>query len=165
MTEFYDRSFNQNEWFVIIILAVGMIFVWLSPKRFPLKEAMVYFLYSVFVGMFFDKTISIEPFDFYDVNDNSSYQLMDFLSYWMYGPFGYFFVYYFDYFKIRYSYAPLYVLLWAVFSVIMEFFAQSVGVFHYKNGYSIFYSFPIYLFVLSLQIYLYKRINSAKTTK
>ena len=158
----YDNKFNGNEWFVLISLITGLLLVWRLKKRFTLKEAMTYFLYSVFLGMLFDHTISIEPFDFYDVNDNSSYQLMDFLTYLMYGPFGYICIYLYDYFKVKPSYTPIYILIWAAISITMEIIATNLGVFHYKNGYKIYYSFPIYLLTLIPNIYLYKFLHHNK---
>jgi len=57
----YDQKFNSNEWFIIAILIIGFILVWKLPKRFPIKESLVYFMGFVFIGMVFDHTISIRP--------------------------------------------------------------------------------------------------------
>lgn len=156
----YDQKFNSNEWFVIAALTIGVILVWKLPKRFPIKESLVYFIGFVFLGVVFDHTISIKPFDYYDVNDKSSYQLMDFVSYLMYGPFGYLYIYFYDFFKIKNKYNTIYVLLWTIISVVTEYFAHVFGVYHYKNGYEIYYSFPIYLLLLMSYLYLYKLLNS-----
>jgi hypothetical protein len=77
----------------------------------------------------------------------------------MFGSYGYLYVYIYDHFKIKTSYAPIYVLAWSCISTHMELMADYMGVFHYKNGYTIYYSFPIYLITLSLPIYLYKKKN------
>jgi hypothetical protein len=161
----YDQYFNKNEWFDIIALLTGLILVWRFRKGLTIKEAIVYFFYSVFIGMVFDHTISIKPFDFYDVNDNSSYQLMDFLTYFMYGPYGYLFIYFYNRFKVKIKYTPIYILVWACISMTMEFIAHMLGVYHYKYGYQIYYSFPIYLLTLSFQICLYRflRIRREET--
>lgn len=154
----YDQKFNSNEWFVIITLIIGVILVWKLPKRFSIKQSLVYFIGFVFLGLVFDSTVGIEPIDYYDVIDKSSYELMDFVSYLSYGPFGYLY----DYFKIENKYNTIYVLLWTIISVVTEYFAHVFGVFHYKNGYEIYYSFPIYLLILMSYLYLYKFINSKK---
>lgn len=158
----YDNKFNLNEWFVLFLLSSGLVLVWRLKKRFSTKEAIIYFLYSFFTAMVFDHTISVAPIDYYDVNDNSRYAFMDFLTYLMYCPFGYLFIYFFDRLKVKFSYAPAYVLLWALISVAMEFIAHSLGVYHYKNGYQIYYSFPIYLLTFSLSISLYRYLKSNK---
>lgn len=155
----YDRNFNSNEWFVIGSLIIGVILVWKLPKRFSFKESLVYLIYFIFVGMIFDHTISIEPFDYYDVNDSSSYQLMDFMSYLSFGPFGYLYIYFYDFFKIQNKYNAFYILLWTIIALVTEYIAHAFGVYHYKNGYEIYYSFPIYLLILTSHLYLYKLLN------
>lgn len=161
----YDQKFNQNEWFVIISLAAGLILFWRLKSRFTTKEVIVYFLFSFYMGIVLDHSISVNPFDFYDVNDNSSYQFIDFLTYLMYGPFGYIFIFCYDYFKIKSQYSPLYILVWVFISIGMEFFAQSLGVYHYKNGYEIFYSFPVYLLVFSIGLCLYRFLHTSINVK
>lgn len=156
----YENKFDLNEWFTLIALFMGIASIWITPKRFPPQHSIIYLLCCVFMAMIFDHTISIEPFDFYDVNDNSSYQLMDFLTYLMYAPFGYWVIYFYDLFKIKQSYQTLYILGWAVFSIAIEFFAQRLGVYHYKNGYQIYYSFPIYLCLALFLLSIYKILSA-----
>jgi hypothetical protein len=68
----YDDRFNLNEWIIILILMVGMAVMLFLPRLFPIKKAAVYYLYGVFFGLLMDHLISINPIDYYDVNDNSS---------------------------------------------------------------------------------------------
>jgi hypothetical protein len=161
----YDHRFNQNEWFVIISLAAGLTLFWRFKNRFTVKEVIAYFLYSFFIGIVLDHSISVKPFDFYDVNDNSSYQFIDFLTYLMYAPFGYIFIFCYDYFKIKFKYTPLYILVWVSISIGMEFFAHILGVYHYKNGYEIYYSFPIYLLAFSAYLCLYRFLHTSINVK
>ncbi len=160
----YDQKFNINEWSIILAFIVGIILVWKLPKRFPLKEALVYFTYFIFIGIIFDHTLSIEPFDYYDVNDLSSYQLIDFLSYLSFGAFGYIYIYVYDFFQIKDRYNTIYILSWTLISLVVEYIAQTyLGIYHYKNGYEIYYSFPIYLLMLMPNLYLYRLLNSKNT--
>lgn len=152
----YDERFNKNEWFIIVFLITGMMLFWKIKGSFSVKETLVYFLFNIFIGMATDHSISIIPFDFYDVNDSSAYQLMDFLTYVMYGPYGYLIYYFYDYYKIKLSYTPAYILLWSIIAISIEAFSHYIGIFHYKNGYKIYYSFPIYLLTFSLCICLFK---------
>ncbi|MDF2713611.1 MAG: hypothetical protein K0R28_536 [Paenibacillus sp.] len=153
----YDNRWNANEWFVIGMLALGFILLAMPPRRFPVKWSTVFTLYGIFTGLFLDHSISVDPVDYYDVNENSSYEVMDFLTYVMYGPFSYIFAYLHDRWKIKPSQDPLFVLCWALLSVSVEWIAMKAGVFHYKNGYVIYYSFPIYLLMTSLYVlFLYK---------
>lgn len=161
----YDHNFNYNELFVLLVLIMGFIIVWKLPKRFSSHEFLVYLLYSVFLGILMDHTISIEPFDFYDVNDSSAYQLMDFLTYVMYGPYGYLFIYLFDYFRIPFKYTTLYAFFWTLTATAFEYAANQLGVFHYKNGYQIWYSIILYLIIYTAAIGLYRILNSKFQSK
>lgn len=160
----YSNSFDKNEWLISLALVIGYTLAFKYRKRFPPKVFLIHLMYGIFFGMTFDKTISLQPFDFYDVNDSSKYEIMDLFTYLMYGPYGYFYIYFYDYFKIRAKYTAAYILGGAALSALMEFFAASLGVYHYKLGYTPFYSFPIYLVVLSFHVYLYKLIRKLPET-
>lgn len=159
----YDSSFNKNEIFILVLLTAGLILVWKLKKIFSFKEGLIYFLFGVFIGLLADHTISIKPIDYYDVNDSNAFQFMDFLTYVMYGPYSYAFAHFYRRFKVKLSYTPLYILLWSLFSLFAEFVSKSVGIFHYKNGYTIYYSFPIYLLTFSIEICLYRFFTNKKT--
>lgn len=156
---YYDNSFNINEWFVIITTIVLLIIIWKLPKIFSTSQAVTYFVYGIFIGMFFDHTISVPPFDFYDVNDSSSYQVIDFISYIMYGPYSYIFIYFYSKLKIVGYKSIGYIVLWTALSILMEWIGTKIGLYHYKQGYRLFFSIPIYLFVQTLQIVIYKIIQ------
>ncbi|ERI91521.1 hypothetical protein HMPREF1982_03165 [Clostridiales bacterium oral taxon 876 str. F0540] len=165
MDAIYDKNFNGNEWYCIITFIIGFLFMFRLKKRFSLKEALVYFFYCVFIGMLADHSIGVPPLDYYDVNDFSSYEFFDFLTYFMFGAYGYLYVYIYDHFNIKSKYAPLYILSWSIVSTFMELCGDYLGVFHYKNGYKIYYSFPIYLLTLGLLSYLYSLIHTGKKVK
>lgn len=151
----YDHGFNENEWFVIASILVMNLAIWLAPRIFSKLEAIGYYIFGIYIGLFYDHTISIKPWDYYDVNDNSSYQVIDFLSYIMYGPYGYFFLYFYVKFNIRGLRTIPYVLVWSAFSVLMEWIGVKVGLFHYDKGYKMYWSFPIYLLSQSMMILFY----------
>lgn len=151
----YDHGFNENEWFVIASILVTNLAIWLAPRIFSKLEAIGYYIFGIYIGLFYDHTISIKPWDYYDVNDNSSYQVIDFLSYIMYGPYGYFFLYFYVKFNIRGLRTIPYVLVWSAFSVLMEWIGVKVGLFHYDKGYKMYWSFPIYLLSQSMMILFY----------
>jgi hypothetical protein len=162
MNEFryYDHQFNGNEWFIIISIIVGTLLVFLLPKRFTKKTTYVFLLVGVFNGFFFDHIFSVLPVSYYDINDNSSFQFMDFLSHIMYAPYSYFFFYLYDFFKIKPHFSLLYILVWSFISVGIEGLCVYVGIFHYQHGYKIYYSFVIYLLVHSIWIIFYRIIKT-----
>lgn len=161
-TIYYSYHFGKNEIYVFFLLASGIALMMICRKVFPIKKTMIFFLYSVFMGLLLDHCISIPPLDYYDVNDTSGFDFMDFLTYIMYGPYGYFFAYFYERLHIKTKLAPLYILAWACSSLLAEYLGILMGVFHYKYGYHIYYSLPIYLIVLSLQLSLYFFLQSKK---
>jgi hypothetical protein len=155
----YDNRFNANEWFVLSALCTGLLTIFLLPRRFRRKRAIIYFLCGVYTGFFFDQTLSLPPFGYYDVNDTSNYNIMDFISYWMYGPYSYLFFYVLDFLKLKAAYCPVYIVVCSAISVFFEWIAMSCGVFHYLHGYSLYVSFPIYLVVQSIWVLLFYRLR------
>lgn len=157
MTEIvYDNRFNTNEWSVILSLCGGVLTVMMLPKRFTTKTASIYFMCGVFFGFFFDHTLSVLPVSFYDVNDTSRFEFMDFLSYFMYGPYSYLFFYLYDRWRIKLRFSVVYILVWTFLSTGFERLNVALGVFHYtEHGYNLFFSFVIYLAVGSSWVVFY----------
>ncbi|KON88645.1 hypothetical protein AF332_18750 [Sporosarcina globispora] len=152
----YEGAFDANEWFVLVNLMAAGILIWKLPKKLSGLETAVHFTIGIFTGMFFDHTISIKPWDFYDVNDTSDYQFIDLLSYIMYGPYSYIFIYLYVKLNVKGHKNILYVTIWTIFAVLIEWFSVKLGIFHYEKGYQISWSFPIYGFFQTLQIMFYK---------
>lgn len=158
MTVYYDYQFNQNEWFILLLLITTYTLVFLLPKRFSMPVSMVFILYGIALGHFVDHTVSVQPFDYYDVNDSSSYQLFDFLSYVMYGPFSYFIVYFFDRFKLKKQHILFYIILWSLLAIGLEYIGIKLGVYHYEKSWKIQISFPSYLAINSILLTLYYKL-------
>ena len=158
MIIYYDNKFNGNEWFIILLLIITYTLVLLLPKRFPLLISIIFLLYGITAGHFFDHTISIQPFDYYDVNDNSYYNVFDFLSYVMYGPFSYFIAYVYHKFKLKKQHVLFYIISWSLIALSFEWVGVKLGVYHYKKGYHIIISFLIYLGINSVFMTLYYKL-------
>ena len=159
MDRIYERSFDLNEWFIIISLIGLLLLIWVTPKIFSFLEGMSYFVYGISVGMFYDHTISIPPWDFYDVNDSSAYQGIDFISYIMYGPYSYFFIYIYRKLRINGIMNLAYILIWTAFSLLMEWLTVKIGIFHFDKGYKMYWSIPIYMAVQSIQLLVHHQIK------
>ncbi|WP_404429852.1 hypothetical protein [Sutcliffiella horikoshii] len=151
----YDFYFNSNEWFIIISLFAGYALIFFLPKRFPLPLSLLFIIIGINSGIVFDHTISIPPFDFYDVNDSSYFELFDFLSYIQYGPYGYLFFYLHSYLKIKGYFNMLYIVVWSIIAMFTEGIATYLGVFHYKEGYVFIYSYPFYFYIQTITLILY----------
>lgn len=160
---YYDYSFNQNEWFVLITIIVSHIIIFMLPKRYPILLSITLYLYGLTMGIMFDNTIGAHIFDFYDIGDSSAYDLMDIATYVMYGPMSYIFIYIQDKFKIHGKLLTTYILLWSLVAFGVEALATYLGLFHYKNGYQIYYSFPIYIGLFGVLYLIYSYIKDNRS--
>ncbi|WAH36610.1 hypothetical protein [Alicyclobacillus dauci] len=140
---------------------MGLSWCFGCPADSPPKKAIIYFLIGAGFGFFFDHSLSTIPVDFYDINDSSKFTPIDVIKYWMYGPVGYLFFYMYDVLKVKPAYSPIYIFAWALLSLGLEWLSFSLGIFHYKHGYRLGYSFPIYLLVNSIWVILYYLVQNA----
>lgn len=162
MTAYYDNQFNQNEWFIIILTLVAYAIAYLLPRRFPKLISAVFILYGIFLGQFIDHTLGLNPFEFYDVNDSSYFEFFDLLSYVMYGPFSYFIPYFFDKFRLKRQHIILYIVVWSLIALGLEWVGIQMEVYHYEKGWHIQYSFPSYLAINSILMALYYKLYKCK---
>jgi hypothetical protein len=163
MIVIYEKSFNLNEWFIIISLVLMSILIWITPKIFSILDGTAYFVYGLIYGMFYDHTISVRPWDFYDVNDSSAYQVMDFLSYVMYGPYSYFFLYFYVKLRIKGFMHIYYVLAWTCLSLLLQWFGIKIGLYHFDKGFKMYWSIPIYIMMQSMLLIYYHLIENSKS--
>lgn len=161
----YDDQFNANEWFIIISLLVGIIMVVILPKRFTKKTTGVFLMCGVFFGFFFDHTLSVIPFSFYDLNDHSHFELIDFVSHFMYGPYCYLFFYLYDLFRIKPRFSLLYLLIWLVLCISLERISLALGIYHFRRGYNTYYSLEIYMVVFLIWVAFYHVIKRYKNRR
>lgn len=152
----YDHHFNLNEWFVLALIIGGFSVIYNLPKFFPIITMIYGLLVGPFLGLVFDHSLAVPPIDLYDVGDDSKYELFDLLSYMMYSPFGYLFIYFYEKFHLKGLMNVLYILFWTILSIALEWVCVKVGVFHYKNGYRLAYSIPIYLLILSEHLFVFQ---------
>ncbi|MFD0825768.1 hypothetical protein ACT8ZR_08825 [Neobacillus sp. M.A.Huq-85] len=153
--QIYDRHFNINEYFILFMILGGFSLIYFIPKIMPMSAMLFCLLFGPFLGMVFDHSLAVPPLDFYDVGDLSDYEFFDILSYMMYCPFGYLFIYFFKKFKVRGLMCIVYILVWTVGAIALEWLCVKIGIFHYKNGYGLRYSICIYVFVESLLVIVY----------
>ncbi|HWO77348.1 MAG TPA: hypothetical protein VNM69_15895 [Bacillus sp. (in: firmicutes)] len=159
MIVIYEKSFDWNEWFVIISILLLNLLILITPKIFSLIEGMAHYLFGIMVVHFFDHTTSVKPWDLYDVNDNSYYQLMDFSYYVMNGSISYFFIYLYSKLGIKGYQTILYIYIWSIIALLLEWIGVKIGLFHYDKGYKMYWSYPIYMLVQTIQIIFYHKIK------
>lgn len=152
-------EFDQNEWFQIIVLIVTMSLVLFLPKRFPTSMVILMFLFSSTTARMTDHLLATPPLDLYDINDTAKYDLIDLLTYILYAPFAYLFLYFYKKFNLRGYNTFLYIVIWAVGGTAFEWICHQFNIFNYK-GWKINYSFGVYLAIQPITILLYRYIKS-----
>lgn len=146
--------FDQNEWFIIVVILVSLIMYKVLPKRFPKAITAIIVLYSIAMPKILDHTIAVKPYNLYDLTDSSKYELFDLIMYAIYPPFGYLFIYIYDYFKFKGIRFAMYIFFWSIASIGMEFIANQLHVFNY-HGWKLIYSLPIYTVIMIINVFLF----------
>lgn len=156
-----EKGFGMNDIFILIVIAVSWSLYFWMPKMYSRQVSVLIFLYSVTVAGIFDNSFGSKPFDFYDIMDGPAYTIMDVAVYFMYPPFGYFFLFLYQKLRVNVRYLLLFISIFTIISVGIEWFFYRMGVFHYKNGYSFIYSGCIYLVVQLLFIQFYHLVKKS----
>ncbi|KRF09916.1 hypothetical protein [Paenibacillus sp. Soil787] len=142
---FDEGAFDLNDCFLLSCIAVAYGFMYMLPKRFPLSVAFLLMLFSSTVSSMLDNSTGGNIFDLYDIMDGPAYTIMDFVVYLLYAPAGYFFIYFYDRFRVKEIWTIVYITCWSLLSTLFEWVCLNFEVFHYKKGYLICYSFCIYI--------------------
>lgn len=154
-----EKSFGTNDWIVLISIAIIWFTFFRLPKRFPKQLTILIMLFGLTIASIFDSSFGAVAFDYYDIMDGPAYTLMDVAVYFLYPPFAYFFYYVYRSFNFKSNGTMIYIFIWSIFSVLVEKAYTYFNVFHYKNGYNIYFSFCIYLFVQSGMYLFAKRLD------
>ena len=155
----YEKAFDLNDYVVLGLIVIGYALIWLLPKRFSRSVTCLILLFCATVSCMLDDSIGGHIIDWYDIMDGPKFTIMDAVVYAMYPPLGYFFVYGYDRWQIRGLRTLFYISGCSLLAVLVEWCLVSAGVFHYKNGYFIYYSFSVYILTQSLTVSFYRFIT------
>jgi uncharacterized membrane protein YhdT len=153
------EDFDKNEIYILILLVVSYTAFFLFPKRLPTSITILFLVWGFASSTLFDFTIGGGLLDFYKVNDSNEYELFDLLSYFLFAPFSYFFVYFYERFKIGRKAFIIYVLGWCIVGLLMEKVSGFMGLTHYQHGYSMKYSLIVFLVVQTSTALYYELIK------
>ena len=160
LNKLLPEHFDANEWFLLISLCTIVTVAVVLPRRFPTIVTIVFLAMGLGISMYVDFLLAPPPLDLYDINDTKYYELFEIPFYYLYAPFAYVFVYFYDKWKVRGLWTVLYVAVWSTASTLFERFADYCHVFKYK-GWNLGYSFVFYLAVQSLYLLLYYMVKSS----
>jgi hypothetical protein len=137
-------TFDWNEWFIILSSIICLLLFIMLPKRF---NALYTFLLWLFVIIFIetiDYFLAAVPYDLYDFLDGPGYQPTIAIAHFaILPPCTYFFLYFYDKWKLRGLKLALYIFGCTIISVTYEYICVLNNVLTYKN-WNILYSFPTY---------------------
>lgn len=139
------ESFDKNEVFLIILNIAAYLVVFLLPKKLTLQMKIFGLLWGFSVGTLFDFTIGGGLVDYYRVNDLNNYEVTDIFYYLLFAPFGYFFFYFYEVFRISKSTFIVYVLTWSLIGVAALWLLTLMDIITFQKGFKLSYSFPVFL--------------------
>jgi hypothetical protein len=154
----FPEVFDQNEWFVLIVLFLSLVIVYLLPKRMPLSITVLIMIYSFTVARLSDHLLSSPKIDLYNIMDTEKYEFFDLILYLLYAPFGYFFVYIYEKIRVRGYWTVVYILLWSSFGSLFEWVSVYFNIFTYKE-WELKYSFTVYVFTQTLTLLLFNYLR------
>jgi hypothetical protein len=161
------ENFDKNEVYILVMLAIAYAAFFLFPKRLSSQVTILFLVWGFTSSTLFDFTIGGGLLDFYKVNDSNHYELSDLLTYVLFAPFSYFFVYFYERFKIGRKAFIFYILGWCIVGLVMERVSGFMGVTHYQHGYNIKYSLVVFLVVQTTTALYYvlirKKLHHIKT--
>ncbi|WP_102348934.1 hypothetical protein [Bacillus sp. Marseille-P3661] len=156
------QNFDKNEWFIIIGLLVSYTLILRMPKKLPISITILIMLFSATIARMADHLLAAPNIDLYDITDTGKYELFDFLTYMLYGPFAYLFVYIYVLLSIKGIGNLLYIITWSLLATLFEGITALFDIFNYKN-WELSYSFTAYLMIQSYTLLFYKYISKKYT--
>ncbi|UOQ92585.1 hypothetical protein MUO14_19375 [Halobacillus shinanisalinarum] len=163
------EAFDKNELSILIMNIIAYSVFFLLPKKFSREVTALFLLWGYTIGIFFDFTIGGGLIDYYKLNDSNQYGVNDLFYYFTFAPFGYFFIYLYESFKINPRTIIWYVLIWSLFGVGLQWIFTLVDIVSFKNGYKLFYSFPVFILTQTMTFLYYQlvkeRLNALKFAK
>ncbi|WP_085522515.1 hypothetical protein [Tuberibacillus sp. Marseille-P3662] len=156
------EHFDKNEIYLSIAFVIVYAIFFLLPKRFPRDVTMMYLVWGFAIATLFDFTIGGGLINFYQVNDSGDYELFDVVTYFMFAPISYFFIYIYDALGINKKTVIGFIIVWTIIGLGAEWVSSVMGVTHHQRGYQIPYSVPVFLVVQTITLLYYELIMKFK---
>ncbi|MCR2803980.1 hypothetical protein [Paenibacillus soyae] len=154
------EQFDRNEWYILTMLVISYGAVILLPKRVSPKLMILGLVWGFASSTLFDFTIGGGLLDFYMVNDSNRYELTDLLVYFLFAPFGYFFIYFYEAWKIGKKTLLYYIAGWTAVGAVMQWVSEWMRLTEYQRGYKLEYNIVVFLIVQTITGLFYAHIKS-----
>ncbi|WP_134685695.1 hypothetical protein [Brevibacillus migulae] len=146
------KAIDVNEWIIVAACLLGWGAALLLPRRFPFVLTVLLFVFTLTIANELDHVLAAPPFDYFNLNDHEKYELFDAIFYFvLYPPIGYIFVYLYDRWNLKGIYVLLYMLLWSLAGISIEWAGLHLQIFYYTK-WNIASSFPVYLVIQCLTL-------------
>lgn len=158
-------TFDRNEWFVVASSVVVLLYFLRIRKHFQPMAILVLWIFNFTFVATIDYAVAATPFHVYDCLDNETYEPMAAYSHlFVYTPFSFIFLYYYDKWAIRGYKLVVYLAAWTVFSLFYEWLGLNFGFLNYSRGWKMIYSIPTYptASLILLVIYRFVQKNLAR---
>jgi hypothetical protein len=150
---------DGNEWFGIISSVVMMALFWTIRKHFQPIVIWIIWVFNITYVATIDFALAATPFELYYCGDNESYEpIATWIHVFLYPPFSFFFLYFYDKWSVRGTKLFLYLVLWTGISVVFEWINIKVHLIVF-TGWLLFYSIPTYPISALILIKLYHYIQ------
>lgn len=153
-------TFDRNEWFVVVSSVVVMFFFLRIRKHFRPMVIFVLWVYTFTLVATIDYAIAATPFHVYDCLDNETYEPMAAFSHlFVYAPFSFIFLYYYDKWAIRGKRLIVYLAAWTILSLTYEWLSLKFGFLNYSRGWKMIYSIPTYPLAALVLLCVYRFVK------
>lgn len=153
-----NYAIDWNEYFIMGSACVTMPIYFMVRKHFQPAAKITIWLFTITWVETLDYGLASTPFQMYYCGDNTSYEPSGLLLHvFVYPPFSFIFLYFYDKWQLRGIKLICYILVWAGVSGLFEWIYVVNGIFNY-TGWRLYYSIPIYPISNLLLIKLYKHI-------
>lgn len=156
-------TFDWNEVFMILTSIIAFSIVLMIRKHFSPVVFMMIWIYSMTFVESVDYALAGSPFQIYYCADNKTYEPVAALIHvFLYPSFSFFFLYFYEKWRLHGKKLGLSIFIWTVFSIFFEWLNIKNGVFTY-TGWKLYWSIPVYpisiLLLLKVNHFIKKQIQ------
>ncbi|EDL66577.1 replicative DNA helicase [Bacillus sp. SG-1] len=158
------KSFDKNEWYILVISTIMVLIFLLIPKRFPSKLTLNLILFNLVLSFVIDHLLAMPPHDFYDIMDRPSFELFDLIIYiFAYSFFGYFLLYMYDMLKLNYKRTIVFILTFSIIVTGLEAISTYIFEVYKYHEWNLIFSFLSYIILFLLNVLYFRWIVSTPT--
>ena len=160
MILYLPKHFDENEWFILVSMAIMFLLICLFPKRLHFVHVLSIWLLNIYLAYTVDYSLDHPPTFLYFSNDSNKYEVFDsFIYYILYPGSMYLFITGLVSFPFLRKHRFLYVCCVCIVTAVVEYFAHLMHVFTYVH-WSIWYSLIAYIPLFSINVGFYYFVSN-----